>query len=57
MFPSDPGSYNPMQLMHLMRPDVEYINTLCSNYPPLHQVNCEIDGVPFIGQGNTFVTI
>lgn len=57
-FPKDPGNIHPIQLFNRMRPDVEYTITMpYSKFPPIYQVDCMIDEIHFVEQGNTFVTI
>jgi len=56
-FPSDPYNYSPIQLFYLMRPDVKYVYTTRSICPSLFQVDCVIDGIPFVRLGNTFIKI
>lgn len=54
-FPENPDIYNPVQLLHQMTPGLKFIvNTINPNNPPIFQVNCEVNGVPFTGQGNIF---
>ncbi|XP_015380288.1 PREDICTED: uncharacterized protein LOC107174011 isoform X2 [Diuraphis noxia] len=53
-FPDDPRNCNPIQLINQMKPGVKFIETIISSKTPsVFQVNCEIDNVPFSGQGST----
>jgi len=57
-FPEDSKKYNPVQLLNQMKPGVKFIKTIISSKRPLvFQVECEIDNIPFTGQGNNFFTI
>jgi len=57
-FPEDPKNCNPVQLINQMKPGVKFIETIISSKTPsVFQVKCEIDNIPFTGQGNIFVTI
>lgn len=52
-FPEDPKKYNPTQLLNEMKPSVKFSETINSlNKPSVFQVQCEIDNIPFTGQGN-----
>ncbi|CAI6377387.1 unnamed protein product [Macrosiphum euphorbiae] len=52
-FPEDPKNCNPVQLINQMKPGVKFIETIISSTPPVFQVKCEIDNIPFIEQGST----
>jgi len=57
-FPEDPKNYNPIRLLNQMKPGVIFIETfISSKTPSVFQVKCEIDNIPFTGQGNVFVKI
>lgn len=52
-FPEDPRNCNPIQLINQMKPGVKFIETIISSKTPsVFQVKCEIDSIPFTGQGN-----
>ncbi|CAI6373224.1 unnamed protein product [Macrosiphum euphorbiae] len=52
-FPEDPKKCNPVQLINQMKPGVKFIETIISLTPSVFQVKCEIDNIPFTGQGST----
>ncbi|XP_008187398.1 uncharacterized protein LOC100169140 isoform X2 [Acyrthosiphon pisum] len=53
-FPEDPKNCNPIQLINQMKPGVKFIETVISSKTPsVFQVKCEIDNIPFTGQGST----
>ncbi|XP_022172564.1 uncharacterized protein LOC111035307 isoform X2 [Myzus persicae] len=53
-FPEDPRNCNPIQLINQMKPGVKFIETIISSKTPsVFQVKCEIDSIPFTGQGST----
>ncbi|XP_060861004.1 uncharacterized protein LOC132938015 [Metopolophium dirhodum] len=52
-FSEDPKKYNPVQLLNQMKPGVKFIETIISSKTPsAYQVKCEIDNIPFTGQGS-----
>ncbi|XP_060858427.1 uncharacterized protein LOC132935817 [Metopolophium dirhodum] len=51
-FPEDPKKYNPVRLLNHMKPGLIFIETIISsNTQSVYQVKCEIDNIPFTGQG------
>ncbi|KAL4089189.1 hypothetical protein QTP88_024251 [Uroleucon formosanum] len=53
-FPEDPRNCNPVQLINQMKPGVKFIETIISSKTPsVFEVKCEIDSIPFSGQGST----
>lgn len=56
-FPEDPSKYNPVQLLNQLKPGTEFVDTPLSENPPCFYVQCVIDGIPFAGQSNIFVTL
>jgi len=54
-FPDDPRKYNPIQLINQMKPGIKFIEIIISSKTPtVFQIKCEIDNIPFLGQGNIF---
>jgi len=52
-FPEEPKNYNPVQLLNHMKPGVKFIETIISSKTPsVFRMKCEIDNIPFTGQGN-----
>lgn len=57
-FPENPQNYNPVQLLHQMSPGVKFIEkTVSPNNPSVFQAKCDMNGLPFVGEGNNFLLL
>jgi len=57
-FPENPQNCNPIQLINQLKPGVRFTEVVISaKTPSLFQVKCEIDDIPFSGQGNILCNI
>lgn len=51
-FPDHPEKYNPIQLLHHMIPGIKFTEKVLNAIPPIFEISCEINGIPFSSQGN-----
>lgn len=51
-FPENPENYNPVQLLHQMKPGTKFSEKTVSSNPAHFQITCEINGGSFTGEGN-----
>lgn len=51
-FPDNPENYNPVQLLHQMKPGTKFTEKVLAANPAIFEISCEINSVPFSGQGN-----
>lgn len=56
-FPDNPENYNPVQLLHQMKPGTKFTEKILNANPASFEITCEINGVSFSGQGNLYFII
>lgn len=56
-FPDNPENYNPVQLLHQMKPGTKFTEKVVIVNPAVFEISCEINSVQFTGQGNFYFII